>query len=48
MLGTVISGERQLGSTALEERVKKAATGFAALGLEEGDRALIRQTRQPT
>jgi len=41
MLGIVISGERQLGGTALEERVKKAAAGFAALGLEEGDRVAI-------
>ncbi len=41
MLGTVISGERRLGGAALEERVKKAASGFLSLGLQEGDRVAI-------
>lgn len=41
MLGTVISGDRRIGGAALEERVKKAASGFLALGLREGDRVAI-------
>lgn len=41
MLGTVISGDRRIGGAALEERVKKAASGFLSLGLREGDRVAI-------
>ena len=41
MLGTVISGDRRIGGAALEERVKKAASGLLSLGLEEGDRVAI-------
>lgn len=41
MLGTVISGERRLGGEALEDRVKRAAAGFKAIGLEEGDRVAL-------
>ncbi len=41
MLGTVISGDRRIGGAELEDRVKKAAAGFVALGLTEGDRVAI-------
>lgn len=41
MLGTVISGERRIGGAALEERVKRAASGFVALGLAQGERVAL-------
>lgn len=41
MLGTVISGDRRVGGAELEDRVKRAAGGFLALGLEEGDRVAL-------
>ncbi len=41
MLGTVISGDRRIGGAELEMRVKKAASGFLSLGLNEGDRVAI-------
>lgn len=36
-MGAIISGARRVGADTVQARAKRAATGFAALGIRAGD-----------